>query len=829
MLEPTTALTAGKQVIEYGFRLISASAESREAKRYLEQFERELLDLCRLAESTWPQLGKEDRYRVQQVICDAKESIAAVADANQQSLKDLEKVGTLKIYTRVKWTLKDNDAIKLYMPRVQMSHASVSRCIGTLEAIAREARANHRRRGGERTMDGDSPRFTDGHGKGKQSDTERSRGATSGFVNNFTAQRPSTAAAAQSSSTSKQRLVVAVDFGMTYTGVSWACEEHQPPQPLYKDWPGSEPDEVHHKIPTLLVYELKGHGRERRSYSMTEKLSSWGLLALEENERYSPHKISREFFKLFLDDRVLLSQRAEHIGDVTHEDVQRWFQDYLHQLYQHIESSFKGSRPELWEGMVRFVFSVPTTWDPEVVACFKAVIKKAGFADGRVPGHTAEVTLTEAQAAAVETVRERRSALEQGDIILVCDAGGGTADITLLEVASATDEPLQLDQLDRVYGVPAGSVFIDRDFEDYVAQKLEIINKSHPGLVSDIRTVAHAVAANRKFQLNKRSLSGTHKRLNVSFRVPIDVLPRDFSSEAADVERGCLIFDPERMAALFDKRLEKIYKILDSQFQSMEQLDRTKGRSVRHIVLTGGLGSNVYVKDKLEERYCNDPRPCLRDMTVLTASEPQQTVARGLVVNEMAWINKESQPQVLRNWISRYSYGFIGKQLFDRNKHLYQDKLDPKDELPRVTGKVWAANQIIWVIKKGQKLTPSDTMSVPVTRILDPNKVSQRRRLRFDIVVSDMDGDLPHSTSQPGSERFCTIETDIHKYVGDFDEKKKYWYERGKTHLEAEYELRVNIGPADITFELWYKDEKLSEQKDLSVAWGDGTSLGVFP
>jgi hypothetical protein len=220
MLEPTTALTAGKQVIEYGFRLVSASAESREAKRYLEQFERELLDLCNLAESTWPQLGKENRYRVQQVICDAKDSIAAVADANQQSLKDLERAGTLKIYTRVRWTLKDNDAIKLCMPRVQMSHASVSRCIGTLEAIAREARANPMRRGEEGTTDGASPRFTNSHSrKGKQLDTERSRGATRGSVNKFTAQRPSTAGAAQALSTSKQRLVVAVDFGMTYTGM----------------------------------------------------------------------------------------------------------------------------------------------------------------------------------------------------------------------------------------------------------------------------------------------------------------------------------------------------------------------------------------------------------------------------------------------------------------------------------------------------------------------------------------------------------------------------------------------------------------------------------
>ncbi|EXJ64947.1 hypothetical protein A1O7_01286 [Cladophialophora yegresii CBS 114405] len=827
MVEPTAALTVGKPVIEYGFRLASASAEAREAKRYLEQFERELLDLCDLAESTWPYLSNGDRYRVQQVICDAKDSIAAVADANQQSLKDLERAGTLRIYTRVRWTLKDNDAIKLYMPRVQMSYVSLSRCIGTLEAVTRETRATPLRRDGESITDGDMPRFADDRSKRKQRVTIRSRGSTSGRAPNFTAQRPSTAAGAQTPSTSKQRLVVAVDFGMTYTGVSWACDEHQPPQPLYKDWPGSKAGEVHYKIPTLLVYDIMNHGRQRRSYSMIEKLSSWGLLALEDGERYSPNKMNREFFKLFLDDRVLLSQRPEHIDGITHDDVQRWFRDYLGELYQHIESSFESSRPELWQGRVRFVFSVPTAWDPEVVACFKNVISKAGFADGRFQGHTAEVTLTDAQAAAVETVRERRSALKQGEIILVCDAGGGTTDITLLEVASAQDEPLQLDQLDRVNGVVAGAAFIDTDFAEYVAQKLEIINNHCPGLISDIRTVAEMMAASRKFQLNKWSLSAASKRLNVPFKVPIEGLTRGFSHKAADVERGCLIFDPERMAALFDKRLEQIYKILDRQFQSMEQLERTKGRSVRHIVLTGGLGSNLYVKEKLEERYCNSSRVCLRGMTVLTASEPQQAVARGLVVNEMSWIHRESQPQVLRKWISRYSYGFIGKQLFDPNKHLYQDKLDSKNEIARVTGKVWAVNQIIWMIKKGQKLTPNDIMSVPVTRIIDPTKVSRRRRLRFDIVVSDMDGDLPHSTSQPGSERFCTIEADMYKYIDDFDEKKRSWYERGKTHLEAEYELRVNIGPADVTFELWYKDEKLAEQKDLHVAWGDGNSLDM--
>ncbi|ETI28896.1 hypothetical protein G647_01348 [Cladophialophora carrionii CBS 160.54] len=136
MTDPTSVLTAGKKIIDYAFRLIAVSAESREAQKYLEQFERELDDLCILARSTWPQLDARRKSRVQRVMVEAREAILAVAEPNQQSLDDVERFGTVTIYRRILWTLRDNDSIKLYMPRVYMSHAEVSREIGILESVA---------------------------------------------------------------------------------------------------------------------------------------------------------------------------------------------------------------------------------------------------------------------------------------------------------------------------------------------------------------------------------------------------------------------------------------------------------------------------------------------------------------------------------------------------------------------------------------------------------------------------------------------------------------------------------------------------------------------
>ena len=55
--------------------------------------------------------------------------------------------------------------------------------------------------------------------------------------------------------------------------------------------------------------------------------------------------------------------------------------------------------------------------------------------------------------------------------------------------------------------------------------------------------------------------------------------------------------------------------------------------------------------------------------------------------------------------------------------------------------------------------------------------------------------------------------------VSDFEVEKGGWW-RGQTHRVATYDLRVFKGAADIKFELWFRGEKRSEERDVKVDWG---------
>jgi hypothetical protein len=136
-------------------------------------------------------------------------------------------------------------------------------------------------------------------------------------------------------------------------------------------------------------------------------------------------------------------------GDVRYDDVRDWYKDFLTGLYKHI-GEYISSFFELadWRKYtVDFLFSVPTTWEGSVSNEFIKIVKEAGFGkDGE--GHSVNIQLTEAEAAAVYTaagphhhkplsvwsedsqsVNEstaKGSEMREGNIILVCDSGGGT-------------------------------------------------------------------------------------------------------------------------------------------------------------------------------------------------------------------------------------------------------------------------------------------------------------------------------------------------------------------------------------------------------------------
>ena len=167
-------------------------------------------------------------------------------------------------------------------------------------------------------------------------------------------------------------------------------------------WPGRS-HAVENKVPTTLVYP------KNSPYP-----SSWGFLSENPTEQFAEDKIYWEWFKTYLDEgRLRLAQERAARKDAnipvprSMGEVEKWYQDYLTKLYEHIQFRLAASIGQVsWENArIEFIFSVPTTWEHNpTVERFRSIIQRSGFS--RYPGHEIKIDLTEAEAAAVWTSKE---------------------------------------------------------------------------------------------------------------------------------------------------------------------------------------------------------------------------------------------------------------------------------------------------------------------------------------------------------------------------------------------------------------------------------------
>jgi molecular chaperone DnaK (HSP70) len=101
---------------------------------------------------------------------------------------------------------------------------------------------------------------------------------------------------------------------------------------------------------------------------------------------------------------------------------------------------------------------------------FKGIVRLAGF--GSHATHSVIIELTEAEAAAVHVSTEAPGIFNESDILLVCDAGGGTTDLSVLRVTNTANQTIIMQQLDVVFSETIGLAAIDYEFEKLVKHRL---------------------------------------------------------------------------------------------------------------------------------------------------------------------------------------------------------------------------------------------------------------------------------------------------------------------------------------------------------------------
>ncbi|TGO27007.1 hypothetical protein BPAE_0049g00340 [Botrytis paeoniae] len=604
-------------------------------------------------------------------------------------------------------------------------------------------------------------------------------------------------------------IIVGIDFGQTYTGVVWSNLSNTNPTKSIQEWPGLPPDSVETKVPTTIAYSRNSNGRHE---------TVWGF-SCDPDDEYHEFARVHEHFKIYLDQHSLDLARKGGVRDMpeTVDEAKYLVTDYLHQIYKHVKLCIEAITGSWKEKRIEFVFSLPTTWDAlDTVNRFNEAISAAGFTSQNPDKHSAKLELTEAEAAAVYFVTNSEIELEKGDIILICDAGGGTTDLGLVEVADPNPQRPALKQVAEVKGVGIGSTMIDRAFERLVQNRLD----AYPDIeLPD--NLAHKLARGSSFQSIKHNF-GTTSGNHAVYILRLDKLgigiDKDLTHPGLRIEKGRMQFSRFEIQSLFDVQISGIIRKIDKQLDWM-QTHRSHD-DVKFLVLSGGLGGSQYVKTKIEEHFYRNPRQIAHRIRILKSQEPRLSVVKGLVIDRRQRIKVGSA--TLKTRVARASYGVLCRQEYNPAIHVGETIItDPYNKKQK-----WATMQIDWIIKKDDTIETDSARDRLFTRKIIPG--DNNRTWDTTIVISHEDrNNLPTSFRHSNVSKLCTVHSDLKEVdEEEFEPKNRKLWQRKKYYL-ATFTVRVIIAPADLRFELWFKGMKYNRSHEpLSIDWDPaGASL----
>lgn len=248
------------------------------------------------------------------------------------------------------------------------------------------------------------------------------------------------------------------------------------------------------------------------------------------------------------------------------------------------------------------------------------------------------------------------------------------------------------------------------------------------------------------------------------------------------------------------------------------------------------------MRDRLHQRYAVPGVANYSNvlgLQVLMAEEPQLAVVHGLVLERIQQLRQGVVTFGSR--CSPVSYGIMCDLLYDAERHIGEPvRRDPRDN------KLYAVDQIQWfIIQVGTPLSldhpvffSSDRIpckkgaTVPHTGIskdfqLKIKPGEEHLPWRVHVVMSTHSADqLPQSMRFQGVQRVCSL--DVSTESVDRKLKNARWYSTRPQYWRATFEVRVVVGAADLTFQLWSKDQRIcsSQAEPIKVKWMPAVEIG---
>ncbi|KAI9250218.1 hypothetical protein BDA99DRAFT_564186 [Phascolomyces articulosus] len=473
------------------------------------------------------------------------------------------------------------------------------------------------------------------------------------------------------------RVVIAYDFGTTYSGAAYAFT-HSTPAEVFdiRNWPHKSGN-FYPKVPTVSVYP--------RNQST---LSEWGHAAKKVMLKPGAAKqnVLLSQFKLHLDESL---QRAPIENGLT--PVQA-VADYLEVLHKHTLEELKRSFAKNYPtDSFRYCLTVPAVWSDKAKHLMRQASIKAGLISASDPLDRL-ILISEPEAAALycEETMSDQIQLKDKDRVMICDAGGGTVDLIVFQVnflendeaeksSSGKRRKRQLKEVTKGMGESCGSVFLDSHFRELLETKLgkDVMSKVSP---RDMYTMMEYFIDTIKPQFT----GADEFYLELPRSIKVEDLPASLRDHDEDgyLDDGMLYLSGQELEKkVFDPVVKKVIALIERQYKQIPD-----GR-LEFLFLVGGFGSSKYLYQRVHEVF--------QDTKVNQIVCPSERAALA-VVRGAAYYG--IHPEVVVSRVSRRTYGISIYKPFD-------DKIDPQSRRrERPDGSIDCKNRFSLFVKKNDEL-----------------------------------------------------------------------------------------------------------------------------
>ncbi|KAG0620323.1 hypothetical protein M758_4G207200 [Ceratodon purpureus] len=504
------------------------------------------------------------------------------------------------------------------------------------------------------------------------------------------------------------RVIVALDFGTTYSGFAFAHVTNPARIYVFYDYPGSGREKPYVKTLTASYY------KRRPGTEQEWELKSWGYSARTDFERdvQACRKHRTNIAKGLPSDGVAAPTQGQYLTKfklhLASSDMEAMstalplpigltkevvIADYLRGrggvIVTHLQHRFGA---HFTMEMLQCCITVPAIWDDSAKATMKSCMEAAGLVKGVSGSPHPLIVVLEPEAASFYCHKAMSEpTLDVGHKLLVADIGGGTSDIVVQEVVSikqskSSDPFLRVKEATTSTGGLVGGTSVDNCFMEFLCKT---IGPCLPECIVNHRNVATQLLT--AWECAKQSFGEPTTRgvsVDIDFPNTLATAWAGYDRQRGNPERDSydgLEISYQDVTTIFDPVVDRILSLIS------DQLFDAKGNikvPVKALVVVGGFVESPYLLDRILRRFAN--------VVPHIFSPPNPGSAVALALN----------PNMVVSRICKRTYGF-------RVRRNFEEGVDPEEYkvIQKRNGNAECKSRFCVLVRKGDEVKVDECVS----------------------------------------------------------------------------------------------------------------------